>query len=453
MENLHEQKSKKFNTPVDLVVKNATIISCDTYQTIIENGTLAVDKGLIVYIGPLEETLESTACEVIDARGRIVMPGLINTHCHAGDSLFRGLVEGLPLEPWLEKLWIVESAILTPETIELGALLGLGENLLNGVTTVLDMFWEPASAVIAAKKLGMRIATGGLFFDPPGMDGATANQREGLAQDFFDAHKDEETLIPCVCVHGAYTVGPQSLATAIKVQQKHNTLITIHAAETQAEQKTIFDQYGQSVIQHLYNCDLLSPKAILAHCVHLDDAEIKILAQTGAHVSHNPASNLKLGSGIARIPDLLKAGVSIALGTDGAVSGNDLDMWRAIRLAATLHNGNTQNALAIGAQEALAMATLEGAKALGIEDHAGSLELNKRADFIILNPNKIHAVPIFDPINYLSYAASNGDVEDVFVGGRQVVRGRKIIGIDVQDLLEKVHHLTPNIRNTLSQQT
>jgi len=438
--------------PVDLLVTNALMVTCSKEMEVFQDGALAIKDGKILAIGNSEDlsVYKENAARIIDAKGRILMPGLINTHCHAGDSLFRGLVEGLPLEPWLEKLWIAESAILNADTILLGSQLGYAENLLNGVTSVMDMFWMPAYLVKAAETVGIRVATGGIFFDPPGIDKVTADQREKIARQFFDDHDGHSTLLPTVSVHGAYTVSPESLKIAVKVREDYDALLTIHAAETRAEQKLIQDQYGTSVIRHINNLGLLSSKSVLAHCVHLDDEEIEILATTRATASHNPASNLKLGSGIAKVPQMLAKNVRVALGTDGAVSGNDIDMWKAIRFAAILHNGVTQNAQAMEPATVIDMATRQGAIALGIEDEAGSLEVGKRADFILVNPNQVHGVPIFDPLNYLAYSASHNDVEDVFVAGRQLVQNRKILTVDIDDIIDRVNILTPKIKATLN---
>ena len=446
---------KSNQTRFDLLIHNAVIVSCDDAHTLYPDGMMAVRDGKIVGIGQGSNNSSVSdgslyqASTYIDAMGKILMPGLINTHCHGGDSLFRGLVEGLPLEPWLEKLWIAESAILNPETIELGSLLGLGENLLNGVTTVLDMFWEPAAIIRAGEALGLRVATGGLFFDPPGIDGATADQREGLARTFFEEHKDHKTLIPSVSVHGAYTVSPENIKTALKVHNDFDALITIHAAETAMEQNIVHGQYGRRVIDHLNHCGLLGESSVLAHCVHLDEGEMELLAKSGTHVSHNPMSNLKLGSGIAPVPGLLAKGINVSLGTDGAVSGNDLDLWKALRLAGTLHNGFNQDALAVSAKDALSMATLNGAQALGIAQEAGSLEIGKRADFIIVSNNQLHSVPIFDPIDHLVFAASHKDVRDVYVAGEQVVKDGKLVNVDQGEIVEKVRALGPTIKATL----
>ena len=385
------------STNPDLAITGATIVTCDGAHTIIEDGTILVSGDCIAAIGPSSQLATSAkqARNHMDARGKIAMPGLINTHCHAGDSLFRGLVEGLTLEPWLEKLWIAESAVLTPETVYLGSMLGYLENLRNGVTTLVDMFWHPHMQVKAAEAAGLRIATGGIFFDPPGIDGLQASQRVEAAHDFFTEYGDHPSLIPSVSIHGTYTVGPENLHAALKVSDDYNALINIHAAETRAEQATIQERFGKRVIEHMSAKGILTPRTILAHCVHLNDVEIDLIRQKGAHISHNPASNLKLGSGIAPIPTYLQAEIPVGLGTDGAVSGNDLDMWKAIRLAAVLHNGANEDALAVSAEQAVMMATRTGAQMLGLGDEVGSLETGKRADIILLNPDQLHSIPVF----------------------------------------------------------
>ena len=445
------QQAKPYDGPVDLLITGAQLVTMDAHNRVIMGGGLAVHAGKIVEIAEDHglALLRERAGEVIQAHGQIVIPGLINTHCHAGDSLFRGLIEGLALEPWLEKLWVAESAILTPEAIKLGSMLGYAENLLCGVTTVMDMFWHPAQLVAAADAVGIRVATGGIFFDPPGIDGLTREQREGAAKEFFKTHADHPSLIKTICAHGAYTVSAESLTIAQMIQDSFGALLTIHAAETRAEQKTVEDNYGRSVIRHLDELGLLTERTILAHCVHIDDEEIDLIAASGATVSHNPASNLKLGSGIARVPVMRDKGVRIALGTDGAVSGNDLDMWKSIRLAATLHNGYTENPTAVNAQDSIGMATIEGARALCIADETGSLEIGKRADFAIMDPHQVHSVPMFDPLHYLGYSASHNDVRHVYAGGDCVVRDRTLTKIDLDTVLDDVTAMIPAIRKSL----
>ena len=291
----------------DLVIRNATVVTCDPAGTVIADGGVAVRDGRIEQVAASVE-LEAAAAgarRLVDGKGHILMPGLINTHCHAGDSLFRGLVEDLPLEPWLQTVWKAEGAILNPETCYLGSVLGFAELLLSGVTTVMDMFWYPEETVRAARTVGMRVSTGGIFFDPPGVTGDNLKGRIAAAERFFEMFSDAEDVFPAVLPHGAYTVAPENLKTAKQLAERHGALFSTHAAETRAEQADVTGRYGRSVIRHLDDLGLLDERTLLAHCVHLDDEEIQILARTGATAVHNPVSNLKLASGFARVPEML----------------------------------------------------------------------------------------------------------------------------------------------------
>ncbi|HUG62544.1 MAG TPA: amidohydrolase [Methylomirabilota bacterium] len=424
-----------------LAVTGATIVTCDAAMSVVRDGTMVVADGRIVAVGPAGAVTVPAGARIVDGRDRILMPGLINMHCHAGDSLFRGLVEDLPLEPWLQTVWKAERAILTADTCRLGARLGLAELALQGVTTVMDMFWHIDETVAAASEIGVRVATGGIFFDPPGMDGRDADGRRASAEGFCRRHAGNPFVFTGVMPHATYTVGPASLLEAAEVARGHDGFFCTHAAETLAEQRTIEERYGARVIVHLDRLDLLGPRTVLAHCVHIDAEEIRLLAASGTHVVHNPMSNLKLASGFAPVPALMAAGVNVSLGTDGAISGNDIDLWLALRLAATLHKAATGDAAAVPTAEALRMATVNGAKALRAEHRLGSLEAGKDADFILVATDRIHAAPLFDPVTHLVYAAGKADVTDVFVAGRQLVDAGRLTTADVPALIGEVHGL------------
>jgi 5-methylthioadenosine/S-adenosylhomocysteine deaminase len=428
----------------DLVIRNAIVVTCDSAGTVITDGGVTVENGRITKVAPSAE-LSGDAPRVMDATGHILMPGIVNTHCHAADSLFRGLVEDLPLEPWLQTVWKAEGAILNAETSHLGSILGFAELLLSGVTTVMDMFWYPGETVKAARALGMRVATGGIFFDPPGVTGDDLAGRIAKAERFFEEFGDADDVFPTVMPHGTYTVAPDNLKAAKAIAGRHGALFSTHAAETRTEQADVTDRYGRSVIRHLDQLGLLDRRTVLAHCVHLDDEEIEILARSGASVAHNPMSNLKLASGVARVPDMLAAGVNVTLGTDGAISGNDLDMWMALRLAATLHKGVSGRADVISTGEALAMLTRNGATALAASDRIGTLEPGKFADMVLIDIKRPHAVPLFDPITHLVYSTAKSDVRHVFVGGEQVVRDGVLTRHDIGKTIEAVEQLAPKI--------
>lgn len=436
------------------IIKNAHIVTCDPNHRVIEDGALIFKGREIVWVGPgneLDTDFRATA-ETIDARGKILMPGLINTHAHCGDTLFRGLVEDLPLEQWLQTVWKAEAAILSDADIcRLGVELGFAELLLGGVTSVMDMFWHPDQTFQAAEKSGIRLATGGIFFDFDGMDGDGPANRTRDARALFERYGDNDELFVGTMPHGTYTVGPENLRAAIDLASKRNGFFSTHAAETKVEQATIQERYQTSVIRHLNDLGGLSPNTVLAHCVHVDDEELDLMASSGTHVAHNPLSNLKLASGFAPVPEMQKRGINVTLGTDGAISGNDMDMWLAMRLAATIHKAAWEDPTAVSAGEALHMATLNGAKAFGVADHLGSLETGKRADFILVNHSGPHASPMFNPINHLVYSAHKGDVSDVFVSGRQLVKGRQLATLSIVDICAEVRELQPRIVASLQE--
>lgn len=437
---------------IDLVVHNAVVVTADGAGSVHDRGGVAVAAGRLQAVGAEAEIapLAERAAQRLDAGGMILMPGLVNTHCHLASTLFRGLVEDLPLEPWLQAVWKAEAAVLTPETSHLGALLGLAELALGGVTTVADMWWHPDRAVQAARAIGMRIATGGIVFDFPGVTGDSVEARFDKAGRFLRDHAGAEDVIAAVLPHGAYTVAPENLIRARRLADRHGALFSTHAAETRAENADIRNRYGNSVIRHLDRLGLLDGRTLLAHCVHPDAEEIEILARSGAHVAHNPVSNLKLASGIAPVPAMMAAGVPVSLGTDGAVSGNDLDMFLALRLAGMLHKGASGDAAAMPRSDLLRMATLQGARALGVADRIGSLEPGKAADMVLLATDRPHAVPLFDPVTHVVWSAVRSDVRDVFVAGRRIVAGGALTGVDMGDVLDRVRALAPKVRASLS---
>ncbi|MBX3578616.1 MAG: amidohydrolase [Rhizobiaceae bacterium] len=436
----------------DLVITNAIVVTSDGAGTIIKGGGVAVAKGRITHVASSADLapIASRAARVIDGTGHILMPGIVNTHCHAADSLFRGLVENLPLEPWLQTVWKAEAAILNPATSRLGSVLGFAELLLSGVTSVMDMFWYPFETVAAARQVGLRVATGGIFFDPAGVTALPIEKRVLEAERFFEEFGKAEDVFACAMPHGTYTVSPDNLKAAWAVSHKCGGLFCTHCAETRAEQADIVSRYGRTVVRHLDHLGCLDQRTVLAHCVHLDDEELDIIARTGAHVAHNPMSNMKLASGFARVPDMLERGINVSLGTDGPLSGNDLDMWMALRLAATIHKGYTGRADLISTRQVFDMLTVNGAKALGAADRIGSLEVGKLADMVLVDVKRPHAVPMFDPMTHLVYSTNKSDVRHVFLGGEQVVRDGALTRMSLDETLAEVSAMAPRIAATIA---
>jgi 5-methylthioadenosine/S-adenosylhomocysteine deaminase len=432
-----------------LIVKNALLVSCDPEHTVLHDAAVIVRDGRFDWIGPAHDLPPTPGARIIDAAGAILMPGLVNMHAHCGDTLFRGLVEDLPLEPWLQTVWKAEAALLgDPDTCRIGVELGIAELVLGGVTTVMDMFWHADQGFGAAHKAGIRWASGEMFFDGPGMDGHAPDTRPGRARDLFEQGHEFTGALP----HGTYTTGPDSIRAALDLAQEYDGFFCTHAAETAAEQDTVRQRYDTSVIRHLDTLGTLGPRSILAHCVHVDPDEIALMAKTGTHVVLNPASNLKLASGFAPVPAMITAGINLTLGTDGPVSGNDTDMFLAMRLTATLHKAASGDAAAVTAPRVLHMATLNAARALGADHRLGSIETGKEADFILVDTTGPHATPMFNPVGHLVYSANKADVRDAFVAGRQIMANRTLLTLDVPALVSRIKALQPAILASLETQ-
>jgi 5-methylthioadenosine/S-adenosylhomocysteine deaminase len=433
----------------DLVINNALAVTCDAAGTVIADGGVAVHNGRISAVGSSAALtpFAERANRLIDGSGHILMPGIVNTHCHAADSLFRGLVENLPLEEWLQTVWKAEGAILNPRTSHLGSVLGFAELLLSGVTSVMDMFWHPFETVSAARKVGIRVSTGAIFFDPGGV---TIEQRVAEAQRFFEEFGAADDVFAATMPHGTYTVSPDNLKTAHALAHRCGGLFCTHCAETRAEQADVTSRYGRTVVRHLDHLGCLSVRTVLAHCVHLDDEELDIIAGRGANVAHNPMSNMKLASGFARVPEMLDRGINVSLGTDGPLSGNDLDMWMALRLAATIHKGFSGRAEVISTRQAMDMLTINGARALCAADRIGSLETGKFADMVMVDIKRPHAAPMFDPMTHLVYSTNKSDVRHVFLGGEQVVRDGVLTRLDIMETIDEVQNLAPQVKAAIA---
>ncbi|MCP4073008.1 MAG: amidohydrolase [Hyphomicrobiales bacterium] len=438
----------------DLIIKNALLVTCDQRHSVLEDAAILVSGNNIKWVGFSRELENHNPAntEIIDATGKILMPGLINMHSHCGDTLFRGLVENLPLEQWLQTVWKSQAVILrNAENCRLGAELGFAELLLGGTTTLMDQYWHPDQTITAALDAGIRIATGGIFFDPHGMDGYSIDHRATQAHELFARHGGNEEIFVGTMPHGTYTAGPDSIRTAVEIANQYGGFFSIHAAETKVEQQTIRDRYQTSVIRLLNDLGALSPRTTLAHCVHVDDEEIDLMAANKTNVVHNPLSNLKLASGFAPITKMMAKGINVTLGTDGAISGNDMDMWFAMRLAATIHKAANENPSAISSHETLHMATLNGARALAAEDMLGSIELNKRADFILVDITGPHAMPMFDPVSHLVFSAAKSDVSDVFISGRHIVKDRNLLTLNLSDIQNRITELQPAVKAALDE--
>ncbi|MEI5099658.1 amidohydrolase [Streptomyces sp. PmtG] len=423
--------------PIDLLVHGGDVLTVDASGTVVPDGAVAVRGGEIVAVGPaVRLRAEYDAVEEIDARGCLVLPGLVNAHTHLAMNLLRGTADDVTLQGFLERVVPREAELLAPETVAVGTRAAIAESVRGGVTTALDMFWFQEAAEAVAREAGWRLLTGPTFMDVPGPpDGRPYAERLGWAGAYLAGRTPAPGTRPVVFAHSGYTLAPEQLAAITALARAHDALLHLHAAENAAEVATVTERYGMRPVELLDSLGVLGPDTLLAHAVALTDGEIAALARTGTAVAHCPASNLKLGCGIARVPELLAAGVTVGLGTDGAVSSNTLDVLGAVRLAALVHKAGG-DPTAVGAEQAVRMATIESARALGLGDQLGSLEPGKRADLIVLDLGRPHLAPRHDPYATLAYAAAAADVRDTVVDGRVLMRDRALLTLDERQALD-----------------
>lgn len=422
---------------MDLLVHGGDVLTVDASGTVVKDGAVAVRDGRIVEVGPAER-LRATyeAADELDARGCLVLPGLINTHTHLAMTLFRGIADDLTLQGFLARVIPAEAQLLSPETVTAGIQGAIAESVRGGVTAALDMYWFHEAAEAVARDAGWRLLTGPTFMDVPDPpDGRAYPERIGwAAADLAARTHPAPGTRPVVFAHSAYTLGPEQLTAISALAREHGALLHIHAAENAGEVEMVTEAHGMRPVELLDSLGVLGPDTLLAHAVDLTDAEIETIARTGTAVAHCPVSNLKLGCGIARVPDLLEAGVTVGLGTDGAVSSNTLDLLGAVKVAALVHKAGG-DPTAVGAEQAVRMATIESARALGLGDQLGSLEPGKRADLIVLDLARPHLTPRHDPWSMLAYAAASSDVRDTVVDGRVLMRDRTLETVDEQRAL------------------
>ncbi len=433
---------------LDLLIHNGTILTCNPAFEIIAAGWVGVRGGRIAAVGRAQGLPPPDAREVIDARGGIVMPGLVNTHTHLPMTLFRGLADDLPLMAWLnEHIFPAERAVVTPDSVRWGTRLACAEMALSGTTTCCDGYFHEEAVAEAVQEVGLRaiVGQGVIDFPAPGVPDPAANITAARA--FADAWLGRTgTVAPSVFCHSPLTCSEQTLAAAKQLCTELGLLFQVHVAETRGEREQVQAAQGLPPVGWLDRIGLLDARTLLVHCVWVDAEEIALIAARGAKVSHNPESNLKLGSGIAPVAAMRTAGIPVGLGTDGCASNNDLDLFAAMDLAAKLHKVHCLDPTVVSAEDAIRMATSEGARALGLDREIGSLEPGKQADLIVIDTRKPHLTPMHHPASAVVYAAGGADVQTVLVAGKALVRNRRLLSIDIEEVMHRVEAITGRCR-------
>jgi 5-methylthioadenosine/S-adenosylhomocysteine deaminase len=418
----------------DIFIKNGTILTMDYENTTIEKGDLGISGDTIAYIGPAGD-MEAHGARIIDAGGGILMPGLINGHTHAAMTLFRGLADDLPLMEWLNTYIFPVEQRMDAAFVYTGTLLACAEMILSGTTTFCDMYLFEKEVARAARKAGMRALVGEVLYDFDSPNYGPVEKGLAYTEELILKWQDDPLVSIAVEPHALFTCSPELLSAAHRLAQQYEVPLITHLAETKAEVQEIKNRYGVTPVEHLRSLNLLGPRLIADHGVHLNEREIEMLAEADVKIVHNPESNMKLASGVAPVPRLQQAGITVGLGTDGCASNNNLDLFAEMDTAAKLHKVMSGDATVMNAELVLRMATIEGAKALGIERLVGSLEIGKKADIIVLDTKKPHLTPMYRPYSHLIYAAKGHDVCHVIINGRLIMENRRLITLDLTDIM------------------
>ena len=419
-----------------MLIRNGSVLTMDSQDTVIEDGAVAVAGDRIVEVGT-EDALTASyqAAKTIDARGGIIMPGLVNTHTHAAMSLFRGLADDLSLMTWLNDYIFPAEAKLTFDTVRQGARLACSEMILSGTTTFCDMYLFEEATAQAAKEAGMRAVVGEVIYDFPSPNYGPVEEGLKYTEALIEKWRDDPIISIAVEPHSVYLCSPDLLQKARAIADRNGVPMVIHLAETEREVAQIRERYGRTPVAHLANIGFLNPNLIADHCVVLTAEDMMLLKDFDVSIAHNPESNMKLASGVAPIPELLKHGITVGIGTDGCASNNNLDMFQEMDTVAKLHKVHTLDPTVMDARTVVRMATIDGARVLGLGDITGSLESGKKADIIIIDIKRPHLIPLYDICSHLVYAVTGSDVVTTIVNGRILMEDRLLTTLDVDEVM------------------
>jgi len=429
----------------DILVTNGTVLTLDASDTEIINGAVAISKDALTAVGPADEFSDWSVSQVIDAHGGIIMPGLINSHTHASMTCFRGLADDLQLMTWLNDHIFPAEAKLDDQKVYSGALLACAEMIMSGTTCFCDMYLFEDAVARAAKKAGMRAVVGEVLYDFNSPNYGPIENGFEYTQKLIDAWQDDPLVTVAVEPHSTYLCAPQLLKKAFNLTQSFNLTLVIHLAESKSEVAQIKERYNRTPVEHLAELGVLAPNVLACHCVELTENDIALLQRFDVKVAHNAESNMKLASGVAPIPRLINEGICVGMGTDGCASNNDLDLFQEMDSVAKLHKAKSLDPTVMDALTVLKMATIRGARALGLDQVIGSLETGKKADLIIIDTNKPHLTPMYNPVSHLVYAAIGSDVTTSIINGTVVMEGGKIKTMDINAVMADVNRIAKEI--------
>lgn len=436
---------------VDIILEGGTILTLDEAGTVIPSGAVAIRKDTIVAVGPRVDIAgRYRGRTVIEAAGHVIMPGLINSHTHAAMTCFRGIADDLELMEWLNRyIFPAEANNVDPELAYWGSLLACIEMIRSGTTAFCDMYIFEDETAKAASLAGMRCLLGEVLFDFPSPNFKTPDEGLAYTKDLIEKWADDPLVRIAVEPHALYTCSEDLLKKSKALADRYKVPLALHLLETKSERDGLVGKLGRSPVRYLRDIGLLDDNLLAFHCVWLDAEDIAMFARTGAKVVHNPESNMKLASGVAPVPDLQMAGVTVALGTDGCASNNNLDLFQEMDTAAKLHKAFRLDPTVMSAGTVLNMATRDGARALGLGEDVGSLRPGMKADVITVDFNSPHLTPVYSELSHLVYCASGSDVDTVVINGRIVMRHRKLLTVDEAEVMERVNRIAGRIRASL----
>jgi 5-methylthioadenosine/S-adenosylhomocysteine deaminase len=435
------------NNEIDIIIEGGTLLTMSETMDVIDNPLIGIRDGKIAFVkhGDIDGANSYTAKKVLSASGSLIMPGLINTHTHLPMVCFRGLADDLPLMDWLHNhIFPAESKFVTRDMVYAGAMLAIAEMILSGTTTFCDAYFYESEVARAAFDSGMRGVVSQGFIDFP--ETTAPEKIADIAERFISKWQIKSPLIiPALACHSPYTCSPETLTSVKAAARKADALYSIHVSETKEEVAIVRERFGKTPVQHLKDLDILDDRTLAVHCIWLHDYEMEMLSASNVKVSHNPESSMKLAAGCAPIPVFIEKGITVGLGTDGSASNNDLDMFREMGTAAKLHKVIQMDSTVMDAKTVLKMATINGAKALGLEDRIGSIEPGKCADLIIVDTKKPHLAPMHSYYSQLVYAASGADVKTSIIGGKIVMQDRKLPLVDLPSIMQEVRGIAKSI--------
>ena len=433
----------------DIAIAGGTLLTMSAGMEILEDSIIGIKDGLIVAVGQNGNRgfVDLKAKETIDATGCIVMPGLVNTHTHLPMVCFRGMADDLPLMEWLTKyIFPAEARFVNKIMAYDGAILAMAEMILSGTTTFCDGYFFEDTITEALSVTGMRAVVAQGFADFATPDNPRFEKVMAAAERFVQRWQSHAPMItPAFFCHSPYTCSPETLGNVKEAARKAGILYLLHLLENKDEIDTIFNRYGNRPVQHLLNLGVLDDQTVAVHCNWLTSDDMAIFADLGVRVSHNPESSMKLAAGVAPLPDMLKRGIKVGLGTDGCASNNDLDMFREMDTAAKIHKVTSLDPTVMSAQTVLKMATLGGASILGLDKSIGSIEIGKQADIILVDMNQPHLTPLYNCYSHLVYAARGADVKTSIINGKVVMKDRQLLTIDLPTAMENVRVIAADI--------